>query len=218
MLMLKGGIVKENYVRLLELASGQGGYFTARQACEVGFEQSTHGYHVKKGHWERLQGEAEAVRGIYRLSALAPGPSDALFAAALWTTSRGGEVVGVVSHESALHLYDLSDLIPARMHLTVPAAFRRRSDAPEGVVLHRAPDMLDLDVWDWEGLRVTRPYQTLRDLIKEGRVSLEHVERGYKEGRAKGLITEREAEALSGLSESEKDMVLKWEKERRDVR
>jgi len=39
-------------------------------------------------------------------------------------------------HHGLLSLYELSDLNPAKLHMTVPTNFRRNSDIPGIVVLH----------------------------------------------------------------------------------
>ena len=46
---------------LLEIASRQGGYFTAQQAHSVGYAYPEQSYHVSQGNWARV------ARGIYRL-------------------------------------------------------------------------------------------------------------------------------------------------------
>ena len=43
--------------------------------------------------------------------------------AVLWTGRRGA-----LSHETALDLFELSDVNPSAIHLTVPRAFRTRKD------------------------------------------------------------------------------------------
>jgi predicted transcriptional regulator of viral defense system len=44
----------------------------------------------------------------------------------------------VYSHHTALSLYDLSDLNPSKLHMTVPMDFRRNSEIPGILVLHFA--------------------------------------------------------------------------------
>lgn len=52
---------------------------------------------------------------------------------AAWLTA--GEKIAAVSHESALDLHGLSDVIPNKVHLTLPRAKRYRSPSP-GVAIH----------------------------------------------------------------------------------
>ena len=44
----------------------------------------------------------------------------------------------IYSHNTALSLHELSDLMPSKLHMTVPTGFRRSSAIPEILVLHRA--------------------------------------------------------------------------------
>src|SRR5665213_1759032 len=64
--------------------------------------------------------------GLYRLHYLPVTPLDAYMEATLWP--RGAR--GVLSHESALDLYELSDVNPSKIHFTVPRAHRIRREIP----------------------------------------------------------------------------------------
>ena len=73
-------------------------------------------------------------RGVYRVVHFPAGEQQALVEVWLWS-----DRAGVLSHETALALHDLSDLLPAQIHLTLPAAWHaRRLRVPDGVVLHYA--------------------------------------------------------------------------------
>jgi hypothetical protein len=63
-----------------------------------------------------------------------------------------------------------------------------------------------------DGLRVVRPFAAVLDLIREGRVSVEHIERGFKDGIAKGVITIAEAKQAN-MSPSEREIIDEWLKE-----
>jgi predicted transcriptional regulator of viral defense system len=66
---------------------------------------------------------------------------------------------GAYSHETALSLHELSDIMPSKLHMTVPREFRRTRTIPEIPVLHRAH--LDTgEVQEMQGIRVTRPRWT----------------------------------------------------------
>lgn len=134
--------------RLALLAKQQAGYFTAAQALSIGHSYSSQRYHVERGNWARVD------RGIFRLRDWPVSGHEDLVRWSLWA---GAEAV--VSHDSALALYDLGDANPARVHLTVPKTFRRR--AP-GVELHRGEFAAE-DVREGEGFRVTVPARSLID-------------------------------------------------------
>jgi hypothetical protein len=53
---------------------------------------------------------------------------------------------------TTLSLYDLSDVYPAKLHMTVPTDFRRNSDIPGILVLHYA-DVPEGDVQTAQGYK-----------------------------------------------------------------
>src|SRR6202049_1428424 len=154
---------KEAAKRLYEIAELQQGFFTAKQAKAAGFAENTHPYHVQVGNWIREH------RGIYRLALFPATDRPDLVLWALWSRNRNEEVEGVYSHHTALSLYDLSDLNPAKLHMTVPTDFRRNRDIPGILVLHYA-DLSDSDAQTAEGFKFTRPLRTILDLIEAGTV------------------------------------------------
>jgi hypothetical protein len=172
---------------LLALAHRQGGYFTAAQARILGYVKNHHGHHLKSGAWQR------EGHGLYRLTAvpqLNPAMAE-LHLWLLWTMRRESEgPQGALACETALVVQGLSDLMLDDIHLWVPPAFRA-SVVPKGLVLHRrARPAQELTIH--EGLRVVRPLPTLLELLDEGRVSEEHIERGLFDGIQQGSITRTE--------------------------
>lgn len=121
-----------------------------------------------------------------------------LIAFSLWSRCRSGEPQAIASHETALSVYELSDVLPARHHLTVPPGFRK--PAPPNCVLHRAK----LSAADWTehtGYRVTTPPRTLCD-VAEGFLGEELLQQGVTEALARGLARRKVlAAALPSLSE-----------------
>jgi predicted transcriptional regulator of viral defense system len=175
---------------LFEIAEGQQGYFTAKQAAEAGYQLGSQAHHVKSGNWVRVE------RGIYRLARFPQSAEEQLVIYALWSRNRAGEPEGVYSHQTALSIHELSDVNPAKLHMTVPAAFRRRAKTPKILVLHRA----NLDVKDVEqrqGFAVTRPLRAIADVAGAESASRDIIEQALTEGRQRGLITVREMSELS---------------------
>ena len=89
-------------------------------------------------------------RGIYRLALFPTADRPDLVLWALWSRNRNEEVEGVYSHQTALSLYDLSDVNPSKLHMTVPIDFRRNSAIPRILVLHAA-GLLESDVQTAQG-------------------------------------------------------------------
>jgi hypothetical protein len=97
---------RESERRLFGIAEAQEGFFTTKQAKAAGFAENTHPYHVQVGNWIR------EYRGIYRLSLFPIAEHPDLVKWALWSRNRN-EVTEGHSHQTALSLYELSDLNPA---------------------------------------------------------------------------------------------------------
>jgi predicted transcriptional regulator of viral defense system len=168
------------YRALVAAARLQGGYVTASQAAEAGFGYSHLTYHVQAGNLERV------ARGLYRLAEVAPSEHDQLIRLTLLTRGQGDRLQATVSHASALALHELSDVLPRKVHLTVPPGFRQRP--PDGCVLHKA-DLADDEQEEWEGFSVTTPLRTLLDVAAEGRFPREQFDRAVGDALRAGLVT-----------------------------
>jgi predicted transcriptional regulator of viral defense system len=91
----------------------------------------------------------------------------------------------VASHITALELHHLSDVLPTRIHLTVPRSFRKT--VPTGAVLHKAA-LEGNDIQEWTGFRVTSPQRTLLDVATDHSISEEQLDRAVKEAVERGLV------------------------------
>ena len=127
--------------------------------------------------------------------------SDLLVRLSLWSRDKDGEPQGVIGHETALRLYELSDLMPGQYHLSVPKGFRKIP--PPGVVLHKAN--LELEDWGWRtGYRITTALRTLIDLALDHLIP-EHLETATRQALERGLVRRKKLEAsLASLPASAK--------------
>ena len=175
----------ERQRRLYQLAERQGGYFTTKQAAALGYTSNKRVYHVRAGNWIREH------RGIYRL-ALFPAPERSdLILWWLWSRDRSDEPKGVFSHRTALTLHELTDLMPAKIDLTVPKGFRRGTPIPKVLRLHYAAvPSSDREVMD--GVPVTKALRTVLDLWGEGDTPKPLLAAAFQEGVRRGIITRSE--------------------------
>lgn len=171
--------------RLFEIAEQQQGFFTTKQAKAAGFAENTHPYHVQVGNWTREH------RGIYRLALFPWTDRPDLVLWALWSRNRNEEIEGVYSHQTVLSFYDLSDLNPAKLHMTVPTKFRRNSEIPGVLILHYA-DLPDSDVEAIQGFKLTRPLRAILDLIEAGTVERNFIHQAITQAVDRGLITRQQ--------------------------
>lgn len=181
--------VKNASDALFEIVEGQQGYFTAKQAADAGYQLGSQAHHVKSGNWVRVE------RGIYRLVQFPQSAEEQLVIYALWSRNRAGEPEGVYSHQTALSIHELSDVNPAKLHMTVPVSFRRQAKPPKLLVLHWA-GLEEKEVEQRQGFAVTRPLRAIADLAATESVSRDIVEQALTEGRQRGIITGREVTEL----------------------
>ena len=179
--------------RLFEIADRQAGYFTAKQAREAGYDYRLQHYHRERGHW------IPAGHGLFRLARYPEGENEDLTRLSLWSRNREGVPRAVASHETALRLHGLSDLVPEKTHLSVSKGFRK--PPPKGVVLHKT-DLSDGDVEVLDGFRVTTPLRTVLDVARSHEISPEHLESAVREAVARGLVRRKHLrEELSRLED-----------------
>lgn len=164
---------------LYSVAETQAGYFTTAQAAEAGYSRSLVSHHAAAGNFLRVR------RGVYRLSRFPGSGSEDLYVAWLRTGPRA-----VVSHDSALALYGLSDVLPSEIHLTVPRTSSRRRT---GIRMHTSSLSPD-EVTVRDGLPVTTVARTIVDLIRAG-MSSEHVKSAIAQALERGMVTRADLQA-----------------------
>lgn len=109
---------------LLATAAAQHGYFTTAQAAE-------HGISRRALTWRTQHGSAQRIgHGLYRLSHWLADPADELYALQVLAP------FGTFSHQTALSLLGLTDMIPSTIHITIPETSRLR--ARPDVTLHHS--------------------------------------------------------------------------------
>lgn len=173
---------------LYELADGQAGYFTAGQAREAGLHQVRLVQLHKSGDIERV------TRGVYRLTRYPVSPLGQYMEAALWPQVRRPDARGVISHESALAVYGLSDASPAKVHVTLPMDFRIRRAVPKRLSLHYA-DLKPREVQQVEGVPVTTAARAIRD-AHAAHLGPALIRQAITDGRRTGHLTLDDADRL----------------------
>lgn len=161
------------------IAESQAGYFTAEQALGAGMDRSTLRHHARPGgRYERVR------RGLYRLRHFPSTPHEHVVAAWLGLAN----VPAIVSHESALELYELSDVIPNAVHMTVPR--EKRGQRPRsGVRFHTLEHPPGpSETRRVSGVVATNPDRTIVDSLEAG-TQLEQIELAVRQALDRGLTT-----------------------------
>jgi hypothetical protein len=182
-------------------AGDQQGVFSIQQAEEDGFAGLIPVWmergmlrEVQPGVYEVTQVDVSALQGN--------GATDQVEQAriALWLWSRQE---GVFSHETALALHDLSDVNPAKLHMTLPSARRGRMRSPdEALVLHFAEVGADERQW-FGGIPATHAARTVNDCAGAAMLP-DLVRQAVEQGLERGLFREAEIKpALAYLAQFE---------------
>lgn len=169
---------------LAEIAADRHGLVTTEDALDVGYAPGTLDKMARRGQLERL------ARGLYRIPFLPGGELAGYMAAALWPYGT----TGVLTYETALDLWDVCDINPTKIHVTVPRRHRPQRDAPRGYVIHRE-DLAPADVTMIEGIPVVTLEKAIRQCA-ERHVARDLLEQAARHGRERGLLRRRQAETL----------------------
>ncbi len=100
----------------------------------------------------------------------------------------------MLSNETALGLYELSDVNPAKIHITVPRAHRPQRKTPALYVVHRA-DLRDDEITAHEGIPIVTPVRAILDAHAAG-LGPALIDQAIADGQRRGVLTRAQAEQL----------------------
>jgi predicted transcriptional regulator of viral defense system len=171
------------YTELFEVAADQNGFVTTDDMRELGGTTQVLIDMHRHGQLQRV------AHGLYRFALFPPNPRDEMKQATLWP--RG---LGVISHDSALDLWELCDVNPAKIHVTVPRSARIRRQKPALYVVHLR-DLDPIDVTGFEGIPVVTPRRAILDGI-ERHLDNRLIEQAVDIGHRRGLLLAEEVTDL----------------------
>jgi very-short-patch-repair endonuclease len=126
-------------------------------------------------------------RGVYLV-----GPVEPDRALEMGAVLFGGPSA-VLSHTSALRLWEMSQIDPPRpVHVTVPGSGRRRRPA---VVFHRVEALAEDERGNLDGIPITTPARTIADVA--GMLASRELEQAVAVGEREGLVTSKELAQLT---------------------
>jgi predicted transcriptional regulator of viral defense system len=179
-LCMSAGARKPSWDRLYQTASAQAGYVTTKQAADAGYSTQLLFKHIRAGRITRVR------HGVYRLVHFPAADHEELAVVWLWSGRKG-----VFSHQTALALHGLSDVLPSRIHLTLPAKWsERRFRVPAGVLLHHAGVASRDRAW-FGAVPVTSPRRTLVDCAMD-HVPPDRLRQAAQQALRRGLVTKRD--------------------------
>jgi predicted transcriptional regulator of viral defense system len=140
----------ETEVQLYQIAEDQAGYFSLAQAHGLGLRRHQIYREIQRGKFIRTE------QGVYRFVQFPASQFEEVHRAVL---SAG--LQAVVGFQTALYVYELSDLIPDEIHLILPPTSSRRRP---GIQVHTI-QLLPEDVTDFDGLPITTFEKTIVDCV-----------------------------------------------------
>lgn len=170
---------------LFRLAANQAGHFTAEQARGLGVTDDLLHHYVTSGRFLRRR------RAVYRLRDFPESRFEDL--AELILAAGAG---AALSHETALLVNDLTDLLPTVIHITVPRGSKRRVSDPR-VRMHRHT-LERAEIRRVNGLTATTVTRALRDVA--GRIDPEQFDLAVRDALAQGLTDRRKLRAVVGAA------------------
>jgi predicted transcriptional regulator of viral defense system len=173
---------------LYALAEEHDGLLASKDARVLGIQDSVLVRLAQRGRLERMS------RGVYRIAHF---PVDRLAQyreAVLWAQASQGPERVALSHETALLLYGISDVNPARVHLTVPMSARLRREHPEWVLIHRA-DLTPQEISQHEGMPVTSVERSVMDVLSTTHRT-DIARQAITDALREGLLTAAQANSL----------------------
>jgi hypothetical protein len=100
----------------------------------------------------------------------------------------------VLSHETALDLYELSDVNPSKIHITVPRDHRIRREIPALYGIHHET-LANEDVTFYEGIPIVTPAHAIQQ-SHAAHLSPALIGQAIDHGVSNGRLTRREAAEL----------------------
>ena len=174
-----------NFKTLYDIAEDNYGFVTVEDARRAGIRPQRLTEMARRGalHWEGY--------ALYRLDPFPAHELDSYRKATLWPYP----VEGVLSHETALELYELSDVNPAKIHVTVPSGYRiRHREVPALYVLHH-DDLDDQEVTRHEGLPIVTPAKAIRQ-CHVAHLRRDLLRQALEDAKRRGLVTRAEYNRL----------------------
>ena len=188
--------LKNKKRNLFELISSQGGYFTSRQALKIRYSYRSQKYNLETGEW------IKAGYGLYRLSNYPISEYSELIELSFWSRNKNDKPQAIVSHQSALYVHKLGEIIPAKVFFTVPKTFRKK--IPKNYTCYKSTLEKD-ETEEKEGFKVTTPIKTIIDVSEK--IDLEQLEKVIFDAYKKGFINQHVIEKANTSDQTKRKLL-----------
>jgi predicted transcriptional regulator of viral defense system len=172
---------------LRELAGEHEGLFTAQEAEHAGIARVLVVQLAHRGRVDRV------AQGLYRFPSWPTTRLQEYHEATLWPRAHRDLEYALISHDSALELYNLTQLNPSVIHVTLPPKTRISRERPTWLRLHFA-DVGEKDrAWE-QGIPIVSVPRAIEDVASRHGADVIH--RAVSEARERRLLREDELKRL----------------------
>ena len=171
------------YETVVALAADAHGLIRSEDATQAGLSAVALHRLVRDGRLENV------AHGLYRVPAVPADRLTAYMEAVLW--ARG---VGVISHASALEMQELCDILPRRIHVTVPREYNPRKAGYERYRVHRLA-LTPAMITTYEGVPVMTAATAISQALADGE-DRHQLRLAVRNATQRGLLLRGEAARL----------------------
>lgn len=172
---------------LRDLAAEHEGLFTAKEAEAAGVARALVVQLAHRGRLDRV------AQGLYRFPSWPTTGFQQYHEAVLWPRAHRELAYALISHDSALELYNLTQLNPGAVHVTLPPKTRISRPQPAWLRLHFA-DVAENDrTWE-QGIPIVSVPRAIEDVAPVHGIDIVH--RAVSEARERRLLREDELQRL----------------------
>jgi predicted transcriptional regulator of viral defense system len=168
---------------LMEIAAENGGYVPTRCVVATGVPAARLVTLAARGGLERVG------YGLYRIPNFPFDRNDELILATLWAKARGA-----ISHETAVQFYELADVNPMAIDLTIPKDYRIDRAGGEAYRVHREA-LAASEITVVDSVRVVSVKRAIRGAIEQG-VGSALINQAIDTARKLGRITTKQETEL----------------------
>ncbi len=175
------------FTKLAEIAADRYGFVTTSDADAIGVDPHRLLEMARRGKLDH------PMNGVYRVPLIPVTSLDPYMQATLWPR----KTEAVISHSSALGLYELGDVNPAKIEITVPRDHRPRREIPRLYTLHRE-DLQPDEITVFEGIPIVTASKAIRQALN-AHLGTGLVRQAIDDALREGLIRRQEGEELDRL-------------------
>ena len=169
-------MIYDKELQLYRIAERQGGYFSLSQAKGLELQRGQIYRGLKRKRFEKV------AWGVYRFVQFPAARFEEVHIAVL---SAGEQAI--VGFQTALYIYELSDIIPDEIHLILPPTSSRRRP---GVRVHTVK-VKPSDITMWEDFKITTVARTIVDVART-HFDEAQIELAVYQALVRGLVTKEE--------------------------